>query len=215
MGGIVGGIGALSATNSASGQISGDLSAAEKLTDPWTSQSAGTLSDVNSAMGTNGATGLTVNSPEYQQLGANRIANTTNSYDTNTIGATYKQSPGYAYELAQGQSAINNSASARAGLLTGATDKQLTQNAENLASADYYKYIDEQKSGMATDYTQRNQQLQNEMALSRQNLQAAGIGTGAYTSAMNATASNAKTAASAWNSIGSGVGSLFGMASAA
>ena len=223
MGGIVGGIGGLAASSgiadSANGAISGYVNDAEKLTAPWTDQSAGTLADINSALGTNGATGVTAAAPEYAQLGANRIANTTNSYDTNAIGADYKQSAGFQYELQQANNATNNSASARAGLLSGATEKQLQTNAAGLASADYYKYIDEQKSGMTTDYTQRNQQLQNELSLSGQNLSAAGTGTSAYTAAMGSTASVASAqsaaASNAWNGIGSGIGSLFGLAGAA
>lgn len=223
MGGIIGGIGALSTdsgiASGADSAIQGYDQSSLGLVSPWTDQSQGTLNNINSAMGTNGAAGATANEAENEQLGATRIANGTDAYLSNNVGANFQESPGYAFAVNQSNANIQNSASANAGLLTGATAMQEEQNSTNLANQNYYQYVTNNQQAMATDYSQRNQQLQNEFTESGQNLTAAGQGISANNAATSATAGVANAemgaATNAWGQIGGGIGSLFGVAGAA
>lgn len=51
--------------------------------------------------------------------------------------ADYQADPGYAFRLAEGQKAIERSAAARGGLLSGATGKALTRYGQDVASQEY------------------------------------------------------------------------------
>ncbi len=57
------------------------------------------------------------------------------------IGAGFKESPGYQFQLQQGQNAANNAAAA--GGMAGSAENQQSANAvsQGLANQDYYKYL--------------------------------------------------------------------------
>lgn len=62
--------------------------------------------------------------------------------------AGFRSSPGYQFQLNQGMGAINNSASARGGVNSGATLKSLQQFGTGLANQDWYSYLG-QLSGLS------------------------------------------------------------------
>ncbi len=53
----------------------------------------------------------------------------------------FRQSPGYQFRLQQGEQAIQRSAAARGGLLSGATEKALIRYNQNYATADYDNFL--------------------------------------------------------------------------
>lgn len=57
--------------------------------------------------------------------------------------AGFQSSPGYQFQLNQGMGAINNSASARGGVNSGATLKSLQQFGTGLANQDWYNYLNQ------------------------------------------------------------------------
>ena len=75
----------------------------------------------------------------YTSAGAN-AANKLNSYINNTPSfnmADFYNDPGYQFTLQQGQNAVNNSAAAKGGLLSGAAAKGLTSYSTGLANQTY------------------------------------------------------------------------------
>lgn len=58
------------------------------------------------------------------------------------IGSGYTQSPGYQWQLNQGENAINNAAAAGGMIGTGQHQQQAGQLATNLANQDYQNYLD-------------------------------------------------------------------------
>jgi hypothetical protein len=53
----------------------------------------------------------------------------------------YIQSPGYQFRLSEGEKAVNRSAAARGGALSGATMKALTRYGQDYATADYDNFL--------------------------------------------------------------------------
>lgn len=60
----------------------------------------------------------------------------------------YQQSPGYQFALEEGQKAITNTAATKGGIKGGNTLKALTEYGQNLATGDFYNYLN-QLAGMA------------------------------------------------------------------
>ena len=68
---------------------------------------------------------------------------------TGGINATgFQGSPGYQWQLQQGQQAIQNTAAAKGGVASGNTLKALTSYGQGLANQDWYNYLN-QLSGLA------------------------------------------------------------------
>ena len=67
--------------------------------------------------------------------------------------------PGYQFQLQQGQQALQNSAAARGGLLSGGTAKALDQYSQGLASTDYQQTY----NNAFQNYQQQYQQYQNQV----------------------------------------------------
>jgi hypothetical protein len=59
----------------------------------------------------------------------------------NSIGAGYKQSPGYQFQLNQGLAGANNAAAAGGMLGSPQHQQQATQLSSNFANQDYYNYL--------------------------------------------------------------------------
>jgi hypothetical protein len=53
----------------------------------------------------------------------------------------YTQSPGYQFRLSEGEKAVNRSAAAKGGALSGATTKALARYGQDYATADYDNYL--------------------------------------------------------------------------
>lgn len=105
---------------------------------------------------TNGQFSQGANVPISGQLGMNAINRTTNPFDTNEIGKTFQSSPGYNFQVDQGTQAMNASAAARGGLLSGAAVKAGATFNQGLANQDYWNYVGQQRTGMQADYAQRS-----------------------------------------------------------
>jgi hypothetical protein len=75
----------------------------------------------------------------WRQSGVNALARLNElSDDESTFGMTnFKQDPGYAFRLSEGLKAIQRSAAARGGLLSGATMKGIGDYSQGLASQEY------------------------------------------------------------------------------
>ena len=86
-----------------------------------------------------------------QGLGLSSGSNGAVANGSLTAPFNYQASPGYAYQLQQGQQAVQNSAAARGGLNSGNTDMALQANAVGLAGQDYY-------TGLAANQAQQQQQ---------------------------------------------------------
>lgn len=87
-----------------------------------------------------------INAPFVEQ-GTNALARYADIVLGGNLDA-YKQSPGYKFQLQQGQNAITNTAATRGGVKGGNTLKALTSFGQNLAKGDYYDYLN-QLAGMA------------------------------------------------------------------
>jgi len=68
-------------------------------------------------------------------LGVNGQANANNAM------ANYRSAPSYQFQLQEGLGAINNSAAARGGLMSGATLKALQGYGQNLADQDFQQHL--------------------------------------------------------------------------
>lgn len=118
--------------------------------------------------------GTTSELQPWQQMGADRIANTANPFDPNSIGEGFQKSPGYQFMVDESQNAVDASAAAKGNLLSGATVKAGMDRSNGLANQDYWNYVNQQQNGMQLDAEQRNQQFSNVFGFSGQGLQAAG-----------------------------------------
>lgn len=81
---------------------------------------------------------------KWRDAGEQALADIQNSTD---LKATFNMSdfqadPGYAFRMQEGQKAIERSAAARGGLMSGGTMKALTQYGQNVASDEYQKAYD-------------------------------------------------------------------------
>ena len=72
----------------------------------------------------------------YRQIGQNALAQYANEF-----AGGYEQSPGYQFQLEQGQRAIDNSAAASGQLFSGATQKAQLQFGQGMAAQDYGNWL--------------------------------------------------------------------------
>ena len=91
--------------------------------------------------------------PYYQPYidnGQNAMGTLNNQYSgmisnpggmVNQIGSSYQQSPGYQWQLDQGEESINNAAAAGGYVGTPQHQQQAASLAENLANQDYQQYL--------------------------------------------------------------------------
>jgi hypothetical protein len=75
---------------------------------------------------------------------------------------TEQNDPGYQFRLQQGQQALQNSAAARGGLLSGGTAKALSDYNQNAASAEYGNVYNRAYNKFTTDYNQFQQGQTNQ-----------------------------------------------------
>lgn len=75
---------------------------------------------------------------------------------------TEQNDPGYQFRLQQGQDALQNSAAARGGLLSGGTAKALSDYNQNAASAEYGNVYNRSYNKFTTDYNQFQQGQTNQ-----------------------------------------------------
>lgn len=73
-------------------------------------------------------------------------------FSLGTIGASYRQSPGYQYMLDQGQRALQRSQAARGMLQSGGALAELQRHAMGAANQDYYNYVDQTRRGLQDNY---------------------------------------------------------------
>ncbi|WP_146014363.1 hypothetical protein [Paraburkholderia rhynchosiae] len=71
--------------------------------------------------------------------------------DTAALQKSLEATPGYQFQLGQGEKAINNSAAAKGGLLSGATLKDLTAYGQGLAGTTYQTFLNNKQTGIG-DY---------------------------------------------------------------
>lgn len=92
--------------------------------------------------------------------------------------AEAEQTPGYQFQLHQGEGAIQNSAAAQGGLLSGGTLAGLNQYAQGLASTNYQNTFNNAQTQYQDAYqsflNNQNNTYQRLMGMSGQGLQAAG-----------------------------------------
>ena len=172
------------------------------------------------APGADGGTGGT----QYQ-MGGNALAPYDLSSPSNRINATewVKQTPGYEFQLQEGLNALDRSAAAKGMLLSGAQQRGVTEYGQNYALGHYNTLMDRLASlaGIGQTSSSQTAQLGQNMATqSGQNtMQAAqlagqarmagaqAIGSG-YINAANA---RAQGTANTWNTVGSLLGTGFGI----
>ena len=74
----------------------------------------------------------------WLQAGQNALAKLTTASDYTPFGmAQFQADPGYAFRIAEGQKALERSAAARGGLLSGAAGKALTRYGQDMGSQEY------------------------------------------------------------------------------
>ncbi|MBN3848521.1 hypothetical protein G3N58_17050 [Paraburkholderia sp. Ac-20342] len=103
--------------------------------------------NANGTTGANGANGTT--NPLSISVNPNSILQ--QQFTAPTL-AQVRQTPGYQFQLDQGEQAINNSAAARGGLLSGATLKDLLSYSQGLADTTYQQDFNNALSTFNTNY---------------------------------------------------------------
>ncbi|MGH6740794.1 MAG: hypothetical protein ACREDY_17510, partial [Bradyrhizobium sp.] len=73
----------------------------------------------------------------------------------------FQQSPGYQYQLGQGQQAVQNSAAGQSGALSGNMLRGLQQNATGLANQDWWNSYNAYNQNYLNTYNAQNQQYQD------------------------------------------------------
>lgn len=74
----------------------------------------------------------------WLQAGQNALAKLATASDYTPFGMSqFQADPGYAFRLSEGQKALERSAAARGGLLSGATGKALTRYGQDMGSQEY------------------------------------------------------------------------------
>jgi hypothetical protein len=96
------------------------------------------------------------NMMQQAQGGQGPLASFTGSFQAPTA-AQAEETPGYQFQLQQGQQALETSAAARGGLLSQGTGKQLEQYGQGLASTNYQQVY----NNAMQQYQQQYQQFQN------------------------------------------------------
>lgn len=119
-------------------------------------------------------------------------------------GIDYKQDPAYQNRLEEGQQAIERSAAARGGLLSGATQKRLNEFAQEMASNEYAKAYNRYVTEQTNLYNSLASQAglgQKTASLLATNDRSVADQVGNYgTQGANATAAGVTGSANAWQS---------------
>ena len=163
--------------------------------------------------------GLTGNSQLSQNVGLDRASSTVNPYNSNTIGAGYTQSPGFQYQLGQAETGVANSAAARGGLLSGQNQLDTAATASNLANQDYWQYVQNQQTGIGTNFNNQMQSLGGMTTLGGIGESAgasiqggyAGLASGAPGASASSYNAAAQQESSGINGLIGGIGGLFGL----
>lgn len=176
---------------------------------PYMNLGSGAISPLMSALGYNSDWSVNQNNPLQQRF----------NFTMPTLEQV-RNTPGYQFQTEQGQNAINNSAAARGGLLSGATLKDLLSFQQGLADTTYQRLaqtqFDNTLTAFKTNYSSAadNANRLSNLVQTGQN-SAAGVGQQGLQAANNAgnmltsgaAASAAGTVGSA-NAINQGLGSL-------
>lgn len=139
------------------------------------------------------------------------------SLNTPFSAAQYQQSPGYAFQMQQGEQAIQDTASAHGGVMGGNTLKALTQYGQGLANTDYQQALNNYMAQQNQQFSQL-QTLAGSGQNAAANLGALGSQTATNIGNNDLAAGNAASAGAVGisNSIGSaanGLGSNYLLAS--
>lgn len=94
-------------------------------------------------------------------------------FSYSSVADGFQESPGYGYAMDQMQRAVQNSASARGNLHSGATQLELMRHANGLASQDFNNYMSMNRQGMMDNYNVRQQRLSRLESLAGMGAQAA------------------------------------------
>lgn len=145
----------------------------------------------------------------YTQEEVERLVNPTQDFGyLNTTysqaGANYEDDPAYSRRLEEGQKAIERSAAARGGLLSGATQKRLNEFAQEMASDEYARAYNR----YVTEQTNLYNSLAAQAGLGQKSAELLAVNdrsvanqSGEYmTQGANATAAGVTGAANAWQS---------------
>lgn len=128
----------------------------------------------------------------------------------------FQASPGYQYQLREGQSAIQNSAAASGMLQSGRTLRGLQEHAQGLANQDYWNYVGQNRAGTLDRYNQRQDGINNYRGLASagQNAvaQTGTAGQNAASGIANAYQAAGNARASGYQGLGSAINSGLGNA---
>jgi hypothetical protein len=94
-------------------------------------------------------------------IGQGRINATDNPVDFENFAKSFTMSPGAQYDLQVGQTAQDNSAAAKGGLLSGANARAQTGIAEGIANKDLLSQYQAMLSGQSQDFSQREASFGN------------------------------------------------------
>lgn len=177
-------------------QMRGDLQ-------PYMNLGRGAISPLMSALGYNSDWSVNPNNPLQQRFTMPTLADVRNA-------------PGYQFQMEQGNQAINNSAAAKGGLLSGATLKDLLSFSQGLADTTYGNQFDRALTTFKTNYSSAadNANRLSNLVQTGQN-SAAGVGQQGLQAANNAgnmltsgAAASAAGQVGGANAINQGLGSL-------
>jgi hypothetical protein len=136
----------------------------------------------------------------YREAGYNALANLQrtagNVPGAFSFGANdYQQDPGYAFRLSEGQKALDRSAAARGGLISGGALKAAQRYGQDMGSQEYQNAYNRALTGYNTGVASENQLYNRQAAL-------AGIGQTATNFTNQAGAANAANVGNAYGAAG-------------
>lgn len=170
---------------------------------PWIAAGTGALSSLGN-LTSQGAQGTGPLAPWTQQF------TPPSASDLNNPNNPYGQA--YQFQLQQGTQALQNSAAARGGLLSGGTAKALDQYGQGLASTNYQQYYNNAFQNYQQSY---NQFEQNQANTFNRLASIAGLGQTSVGQLAGAGQAASNTNASILGNIGSEMGGSLGAAAAA
>jgi len=195
-----------SAAQAGQSGVSNFIGQGVQATEPFRQQGLGYLEPINTALlGDNAGSNA---------IGMGRVMSDVNPVDFQNYAANFSMSPEYQYQMRSGLGALNSTAAARGGLLSGANMRANNEMAQDYAYKNLINYYDKFAAGQQQDFTQRQGSLDNMYKQEQLGANAAGqqstlYGQGAsalaslYASQMSASASTAQGK-------GSGLGSVIG-----
>lgn len=168
---LVGGLASASASKKAASAQQEAAALARKDLEPWREAGQLGLTSVTGALGlTKNADGQTwgeeFDLQAHQLMGQEQLQSNVNPYSVENLSEGFEASPGYEYQLDQGQRAIEGSAAARGGMLSGNNLLDATRHSQGIAAQDYWNFVDHQFQGKTTDANMRQTQYQNLWGLS-------------------------------------------------